>query len=528
MSDVLSRPICLALLCLLTGLTLAAQNLPPQVHITGVEVDEAAQTVTLTYDLQDPDEDACTVWLDISLDGGETFLAEDGLLTGDIGPDITPGTGKVIVWTWSETPDIYQAILRVVAEDGHVPDIQAMVDQVDSDRLLNWLSALAIPRHHSSAPSGLNAVRDTIYTYLTALGLQTAMQPVFFQGANVPNVIGRQPGIGMEEATLIVDGHYDAVTGTPGADDNASAVAATLEIARILAPYTFRKSLRYIGFSFEEQGLIGSQVYVNSGIQPWEQIEGVLNMEMIGYYSEEPGSQSLPFGFNQLFPEATQAIIANEYRGDFITVVGNQHSQSLIDAYIQAVETWVPELKQIPLAVPGNGQIAPDLRRSDHARFWDAGYKALMLTDGANFRNENYHTPGDAISTIDLDFMTQVTKATLATAAMLAEPIQVGWDTYALSDLVSVHHHHGFPCGVHVYPNPTRDVLLLQLGHCAGERLSARLFTFDGKEVLYRELRPDQEVETFTLSLPSLPAGQYLLVLDEGHSSYAQVIIVGH
>lgn len=519
-------PALLASFFLLLSFSLSAQNLPPEVVIVSVEVDDVAKTVTVTYDLHDPDEDACTVWLDISLDGGETFLAQDGSISGDTGTDIEPGPGKVIVWTWSDVPNIYQTIVRVVAEDGHIPDIQAMVDQVDSIQLLSWLHTLAIPRHHSSAPAGLVAVRDTIFSLFSNLGLQTVLQPVFYQGYSFPNVLGRQPGLGDEGATLIVDGHYDAVPGTPGADDNATAVAATLEIARILAPYTFRKSLRYIGFAFEEQGLVGSQVYVNSGIQPWEQIEGVLNMEMIGYYSEEPGSQELPFGFGQLFPAATQTIEDNDYRGDFITVVGNQHSQSLIDAYVLAAETWVPELKHIPLAVPGNGQIAPDLRRSDHARFWDAGYKALMLTDGANFRNNNYHTPADSIGTLNLTFMTQVTKATLATAAMLAEPVQVGLAEFALSDLVGVHHHHGFPGDVRVYPNPTRDLLILQLGNCAGERLSTRLFALDGREIFYRELRPDQDEQTFTVSLPSLPAGQYLLVLDEGHSSHSQLIVV--
>jgi hypothetical protein len=507
-----------------SGFVLSGQNYPPLVQIDVVQLDEPNQTATITYTLSDPDGDACTVFFGLSLDGGETFLAENGQLSGDLGPDQLSGPQKTITWVWENIPDIHQVIVRVLAEDGHIPDIQAMVDQVDSLRLWQWMQTLAIPRHHSSHPNGLIAVRDTIQATFNALALQTTLQPVFYQGFSFPNVLGRQPGITDEGATIIVDGHYDGVTNTPGADDNASAVAAMLEIARVLAPYTFRKSLRYIGFSFEEQGLLGSQAYVNSGIRPWEKVEGVLNMEMIGYYSEEPNSQELPFGFGQLFPEATQAINANENRGDFITVVGNQTSQPLIDVYLSACDLYVPGLKFIPLTVPGNGQIAPDLRRSDHARFWDAGYQALMLTDGANFRNKNYHTPEDSLGTLDIGFMTRVTRATLAAAVLLAEPVQAGMDDFAFSELVGIHHHHTFPCGVSVYPNPTRDLLQVRLGQCTGERLTLRLLSLDGREWLMRELRPDREVQDFPISLTGLPAGAYMLVLDEGHSSHSQMI----
>jgi len=509
-----------------SGFILTAQNYPPLVLIQSVQLDEPNQTATIYYTLSDPDGDACTVHFGLSLDGGETFLAQNGQVSGDLGPDQLSGPQKSITWVWENIPDIYQVIVRVLAEDGQTPDIQTMVEQVDSLRLLHWMQTLAVPRHHSSHPAGLLAVRDTIYATFNALPLQTTLQPVFYQGFSFPNVLARQPGLRDEAATIIVDGHYDGVSGTPGADDNASAVAATLEIARILAPYHFRKSLRYIGFSFEEQGLIGSQAYIQSGIRPWEQVEDVLNMEMIGYYSEEPNSQELPFGFSVLFPEAVQAINANQNRGDFITVVGNQASQSLIDTYLQACEQYVPDLKFIPLAVPGNGQIAPDLRRSDHAPFWDAGYRALMLTDGANFRNKNYHTPGDSLATLDLTFMTRVTQATLAAAALLAEPIQAGYDVFALSELSGNHHHHVFPCGVQVFPNPARDQLQIRLGQCAGERISLRLFSMDGREWLARELQPDREAQVFSLPLPRLAAGAYLLVLDEGHSSHSQVITI--
>src|SRR5690606_18944380 len=191
--------------------------------------------------------------------------------------------------------------------------------------------------------------------------------------AQADNILGRHVGAIDPIKTFIVDGHYDAVAGTPGADDNGTAVAATLEIARILSQFHFRNSLRFIGFSFEEQGVIGSQQYVQSGMPVWEEVHGVLNMEMIGYYSDQPNSQTTPDGFELLFPAAYAELQTNEFRGDFLTVVGNTASDPLNNAFVAAVAQYVPQLKRIPLSVPGNGQIAPDLRRSDHAPFWDSG-----------------------------------------------------------------------------------------------------------------------------------------------------------
>ena len=498
------------LLCIATH----AQNIPPSVDITAVELDQGAQTVTITYALIDAEQDECEVLLTASSDGGASYLINTMGATGDIGPGVAPSTGLSITWNYGSI-DPEGVYIRVMAEDGHVPDIQAMVDALQADRLMQRLAHVAIPRHHVSAPDGITAIRDTIMLAFGAAGTQTSQQAVTFQGNTVPNVIGRLPGLVDETRTFIVDGHYDAVTNTAGADDNATAVAATLEIARILSGYRFRNSIRFIGFSFEEQGLIGAQTYVQSGIPVWEQIAGVLNMEMIGYYSEDPGSQQLPAGFEFLFPAAVAQIEANEFRGDFLTVVGNTASQPLIDAYMAATAAYVPELSAIPLAVPGNGQIAPDLRRSDHAVFWDTGRQALMLTDGSNFRNANYHTPNDTPSTIDTLFFLRSVQATLATLATLAEPINSGFDSYLLGDLVGVHaHEHPRACAATARQDRQADLLRVDLGVCSAQGITASLFDARGVRVAGRTFRPADGVHD--LPLNGLRAGMYLLVLEDG------------
>lgn len=511
-----------------TALALA-QNQAPIVTITLVEADEGGGTVQVFYDLADAEDNACTVRFEASLDGGATYAADVSQLTGDVGAAIPTGTGKSITWSFGAIPNIYEATVRVIADDGNTPDIQAMVDHVTEARMSQLLGHVAIPRHHTTALAGINAIRDTLLNAFNAAGLEVSEQDVTYAGATVPNVIGRQVGLENESRTFIVDAHYDAVSNTQGADDNASGVTATLEVARILSQYRFKNSLRYVGFSFEEQGLVGSGQYVQNGIPAWETVAGVLNMEMIGYYSDVPNSQTLPAGFELLFPAAVADIEADGFRGNFLTVVGNTASDPLNTTFVNAMDTYVPDLRRVPLSVPGNGQIAPDLRRSDHARFWDANIPALMLTDASEFRNTNYHTPEDVPATLDIPFLTRCTKSVLAAAAVLAEPLNAGVDTYALGVLVGTREHvHELPCKAEVYPNPSNEVVHILLGSCAGERVTSRLFDIRGARVTGRDLYPTGERSIFELPVKDLPNGSYLLVLQVGESSTTLKVEVAH
>lgn len=501
----------------LCSTALHAQNLPPTVAITGVGLDQGAQTVTITYTLSDPENDACTVRLAASNNGGTTFLLNTSATTGALGEGISPGTALSMVWNYGGL-DPAGLLVRVSAEDGHTPDIQAMVDALDAERLMQRMTDVAVPRYHVTTPNGLNAIRDTLVQTFEAAGLQTTLQNVTFGTTTVPNVIGRLPGLVDEARTYLVDGHYDAVSGTAGADDNATAVAATLEIARILAPYRFKHSIRFVGFSFEEQGLIGSQAFVQNAIPVWEELEGVLNMEMIGYYSDEPNSQELPAGFELLFPAAVADITADEFRGNFLTVVGNTASQPLVDAFVSAGQQYVPDLRMIPLAVPGNGQIAPDLRRSDHTPFWESGRQALMLTDGSNFRNANYHTPGDVPATIDTLFYTRSAKATLATLATLAEPLNMGSDSYALADAVGVHDHATTSiCNATASYEATTQRVRIQFDACNTHRLTATLFDARGARLAGRTVDPAAGIQEIPVG--TLATGMHLLVLQDGEAS---------
>ncbi|MCP9442683.1 MAG: M28 family peptidase, partial [Nitrospira sp.] len=136
---------------------------------------------------------------------------------------------------------------------------------------------------------------------------------------------------------------------------------------------------------------------------------GAIVLECVGYASHEEGSQTIPPGVPISVPTV----------GNFLGVIGNHASASFTHAVAQAMSRHVPV---IPLIVPGNGELLPDTRRSDHTAFWEQGFPAVMLTDTANFRNPHYHQPSDTIETLNLDFMASVTEAVTAAILSLAGP----------------------------------------------------------------------------------------------------------
>lgn len=513
----------------------SAQSIPPTVSITDVSVDQVAQTVTVNYSLSDCNiegNDGCAVWLKYSSDGGEYFaLAPDGEAIGDIGPLISDGN-RSITWDFSTLGEgIFGTRIRIHASsNGHMPpSIPDMVAQVSEANLLQYLEDVTGIRHYNAAPERLEEVRTYIEDHFEQYGLATERHGFTCASTEMHNILGRKAGVHDEAITYIVDGHFDGVSNSPGADDNGSAVAGMLEVLRIMSQYEFQHSLRFIGFDAEELGLIGSQRYVQNAIKPYEDIQGVLNFEMIGFYSEEPNSQQLPAGFELLFPEAAQQVADNEFRGDFLTVLGNTASNPLTNAFVDASTQYVPNLKLVVTEVPGTGTIAPDLRRSDHARFWDAGKQALMLTDGANFRNYNYHTPGDSIGTLNLGFMAEVVRATLATAAVLAEPIVSASDDYDLSVLsVEEHAHaHDFPAQVRIYPNPTDGVLSLQMNAHHAFRARAEVYDLSGKQLLRKVIEVGNGATVTLLDVGAFANGSYMLVLHSDHGALSQSFVVG-
>ena len=402
-------------------------NEPPVISNVRVSVNMSQSVVTVSYDVSDLEDDKLRIACNLSDNDGETFLYPATNITGGVGYPVGAGTGKSVHWSFNPAlVDLRPASrpafrLKLVADDLQPVSIPDVLDGVSTARLSADLQTIDGPRNPNSIQHA--AVKNLLLTRFANLGLKTR-EAVHPTGGT--NVIGRLPGLRDEATTFIIGAHYDTVPGSPGADDNGSGVAGILEAARILSQTCFERTLVFIGFDNEELGLLGSGAYVQTQRPSYEQIGGVLNFEMTGFWSDVPNSQTLPSGFNLLFPDFYASVISQGSRGNFIASLANTSSGPLRSVFDSATATHVPALRCLSLAVSGNGEIAPDLRRSDHAPFWDAGYQALMLTDTAEFRNTNYHKASDTRGTLNLEFMANVLKATAATAMQLAGPLHAG------------------------------------------------------------------------------------------------------
>lgn len=281
---------------------------------------------------------------------------------------------------------------------------------IDRHRLKDDLNHLVGERHPRSAPAHLRDTEAYLHRQFSEASLTVTTQPFHALGNTYRNVIGTAlPDTGPFRSAppLIVAAHFDTVQGSPGADDNASALAVLLHIARQVRAAKLARPIRFIAFNLEEENLLGSSAYAALLRKHREVIHGAIVLECVGYASQQGGSQKIPPGI----PIAVPTV------GNFLAVIGNERSQALTGSVAKAMQSHLPI---VPLVVPGNGEKLPDTRRSDHTSFWEQGFPAVMLTDTANFRNPHYHRPTDTLDTLNLDFIASVADGLMATVFALA------------------------------------------------------------------------------------------------------------
>ncbi len=215
---------------------------------------------------------------------------------------------------------------------------------------------------------------------------------------------GRAVGWAKERRSCRSGAHYDTYFTTPGADDNASAVAVLIETARLLRDFNPKRTIRFVSFACEEPPHfhtddMGSQAYARECRLRNERIIGMLCLEMVGYYSTEPGSQhippSIPHWLHRGFPK----------HGNFLAAVGNLKSWRLAWSFRRGFKRAV----RFPLFSICLPESISEIRLSDNSSFWDQGYPALMLTDTSFLRNPNYHQESDTPDTLDYERMAKVT-----------------------------------------------------------------------------------------------------------------------
>jgi hypothetical protein len=504
-----------------------------QVAIANVQgtVDTLVQRVELRYDLISADSAATTfeVELLVSTDNGLSFEQVRAGLAGAVGPGQAPGLAKTLSWNYQtgssglvvRSP---RALFRVVATDSRPVDIAALVAQVDSIRLRALVTEWQGIRHRSTNLPGLERARTRLDSALLANNLILKALPFDYEGFEGRNITGERTGVATSQEVVLVGAHYDTVNISPGADDNTTGLVALLEISRILAPFTTRRTLRFIGFDLEEYGLQGSTHYVSTAIPPHETLVGLLNFDMIGYADARPNSQKVPQPvepFKALFPQFYDSLANNEFRGDFIMNVADQTPGSgrLMALVDSCARVYVPGLRMYSGQVPAS--LAPLLMRNDCGPFWIAGLPAILLNDGgAEYRNPHYHRASDTIGTLNFTFFQRVVQAALAATAQLvglapsasatASELTLNWALTHRSDLEPSLGHY---VRLVAYPNPASDHTQLRAWGASGGPGIVEVSDMLARKV-YTVQWPDL---TRPLNLPtsSWPAGLYYICLSD-------------
>jgi len=273
--------------------------------------------------------------------------------------------------------------------------------ELDPDRLLADVRALSFVRDEAG---DRQRAADYIERSLTAAGWRVERQPFGTGDRAGENLIATRSDTPPNRPKLLLAAHYDTVKDSPGADDNATAVATVLEAARLLNAEDTPYALELVLFDREEAGLEGSEAFVADPAR-LQGLQGAVVMDMIGYGCDVAGCQSYP---------AMLPISPPTDRGNFLAVIGdlrrdpggNSPHPPLIQAFHQIADAPSSGVTPVlSLAVPLLGGLTPDLLRSDHTPFWQAGISAVLLTDTANFRNPHYHQPSDTPDTLNADFL---------------------------------------------------------------------------------------------------------------------------
>jgi Zn-dependent M28 family amino/carboxypeptidase len=223
-----------------------------------------------------------------------------------------------------------------------------------------------------------------------------------FRGKTHQNLILNLSAASTVSAPLLIGAHYDAVPASPGADDNATGIAVLLELARSFAAQPIRYPVRLVAFDLEEYGLIGSTAYATLLHQQRQPLRLMISLEMLGYCDHTPNSQRYPPGLQAFYPD----------QGNFIGLIGNWRSIPDLIRLSRTMRQSGQLCEWLPAGV--RGKLVPDTRRSDHAPFWDRGYRAILITDTANLRNPHYHRHSDRLETLDLDFLTNICQGLIA------------------------------------------------------------------------------------------------------------------
>jgi Zn-dependent M28 family amino/carboxypeptidase len=303
-----------------------------------------------------------------------------------------------------------------------VSPVRYQSPSVDAKRLAAHVKHLSVDLFPRSSDRLDNTERAAKYVFdeFEAAGARVSIQDVIVRGVKYQNIIAR---FGPQDGALIVVGaHYDshgdaaagalhpggftADTHTPGADDNASGVAGLIELAHLLGQRPPSRAVELVAYALEEPPHfrtehMGSVWHARSLATSKRDVELMLSLEMIGFFSDVPGSQNFPVPAMQyLYPD----------RGNFIALVGELGDVANMRR-AKALMAGGSDLPVYSINAPATLQ---GIDFSDHRSYWGEGYPALMVTDTAFFRNAHYHRASDSHEKLDYRRMAQVVQSVFA------------------------------------------------------------------------------------------------------------------
>jgi hypothetical protein len=326
----------------------------------------------------------------------------------------------------AETPD--GSPLEMV----HDPWLQARVDEVSLDSLRELAYKLTDFTTRLSSSREGSAAGELLFDRFRSYGYEDVAY--FDYNGWSDNVVARKEGIVRPEEIVVLGGHYDSYSSSyraPGADDNASGTCGVMETARIFAGREFERTLVFVAFSGEEEGLVGSEAWASwARHQNW-QIVAMINLDMIGY-------------------------LASGDRPD-LDLVGRPEDRELLELVSEAVPLYVPELPVAPSPLP--------IYLSDHASFWAQGYTALFFHEDIYQNSPYIHTDRDIIglSLNNFDFMTSCVRATVATVGVLAGPAPLRIEHQPLAEYQPA--DVAYPISARTGPGAAPEDLTLRLGY---------------------------------------------------------------
>ena len=272
--------------------------------------------------------------------------------------------------------------------------------KLDSSRLkahVLQLSEIYFPRSYAHTEN-LDRCAAYILNHFRKAGADTSTQEFSVTGRAYQNVIGFFGDPSGER--IVIGAHYDARSKTPGADDNASGVAGLIELAYLIGKEKLNAGIELVAYSLEEPPFfgtedMGSAQHAKLLHDQKIDVKCMIALEMIGYFSSEPGSQSYPVPVLKIFYPG---------KGDFIAIVGRLNQRGIV----KNIKKFMQGATNLPVYSVNAPTFVSGIDFSDHRNYWKYGYDAVMITDTAFYRNPHYHEPGDTAENLDYELMGKV------------------------------------------------------------------------------------------------------------------------